>query len=402
MHQILKDQHNIGDACALTRALVRIPSVTPNASTAIDLLQSWLEKMGFTCWRYVFEEPNHAPVDNLYARRGNSAPNLCFAGHLDVVPTGNDDAWEHNPWEGKIVDGYLFGRGCVDMKGSIGAWVSALNSLNLDKMCQQGSLSLLITADEEGEAINGTKKLLQAIDQKNERLDACITGEPTCLQQLGDTIKIGRRGSINFWLEVFGVQGHVGYPHLADNAAHKMVQMLFDIQHWKLDSGNDSFDPSSLSISTINIDNLANNVIPASAKAHFNIRFNDIHTGKKLEQEVRKKLDKICSQFTNQQTTTHYHLKTRISGESFLTKPNHLTTCLEDSIFHQTRIKPCLSTSGGTSDSRFIKNYCPVVDFGLIGTTMHQANEAVLVSELHQLSLIFEDFIKRFLLHQSN
>ncbi|MEM7070911.1 MAG: succinyl-diaminopimelate desuccinylase [Pseudomonadota bacterium] len=384
------------DPVALTKSLVQIKSVTPDAGGALDFIQNVLEQSGFSCSRYRFgsDEKSSEPsphIDNLYARRGTQSPNLCFAGHLDVVPAGDETKWKHDPWLAKQQDGWLFGRGCVDMKGAIAAWICALNRLNLDHICQDSSLSFLITGDEEGEAKYGTKPLLKAIYEKGERIDACITGEPTSRDQLGDMIKIGRRGSIHFWLESFGRQGHVGYPHLADNAAHKLVKMLHLLEKWNIDQGSTHFEPSTLSITSIDVDNVANNVVPGYAKAHFNIRFNDLQNDSSLNTQIEKKLSKYWVQGQD------YKLSSNLSGESFITPPGPLSKDLSVAIKNQTGLTTQFSTNGGTSDSRFIKNYCPVIDFGLVGKTMHQLNEAVPVEELEKLTEIYKDFIKIFL-----
>ncbi|MEM7072058.1 MAG: succinyl-diaminopimelate desuccinylase [Pseudomonadota bacterium] len=384
--------YNLDDPIQLAKALISYPSVTPDASAAMDALQGWLERLGFTCQRFCFGDDK--PVDNLYARLGELEPNLCFAGHLDVVPTGPLDAWSHDPWGGVIQDGILFGRGVVDMKGAVAAWVAALARLDLKAVTKSGSLSLLITGDEEGEAINGTVKLLQAIHEQGERISACVTGEPTSNERLGDTIKIGRRGSMHGWLCVHGRQGHTGYPHLAQNAAHDLVCLLAGLEGWKLDQGSAFFQPSTVAITRITVDNNATNIIPGEARAHFNIRFNDLHDCARLEQKIHDRLKRIVAG-----RRICYELEVRCSGDSFLTKVSADSFCvhLRDAIKHQTGISSEFSTAGGTSDSRFIKNYCNVVDFGLCGTRMHQIDEAAPVGEIELLARIYQEFIKRFM-----
>lgn len=377
------------DPVTLTQDLIRCPSVTPVEGGALDLLQSVLEGLGFDVTRLPFEEPGTDRVDNLYARFGTAAPNLCFAGHTDVVPVGAADSWTVDPFAAPIKDGMLIGRGASDMKGAIAAWVAAV-SRALAKGGFPGSVSLLITGDEEGPAINGTRKMLEALAERGETIDHCITGEPTNPAELGTMMKIGRRGSLNGEITVHGVQGHTGYPHLADNAAHRLSLMLAALVNWKIDDGTEHFEPSVLSVTKITVDNEATNVIPAHAWGRFNIRFNDLHSGASLEARLRDLLAEAAGD------GARFDLDIRVSGESFLTPPGLLSDLLTQACKTVTGNTPDLSTTGGTSDSRFIKNYCPVVDFGLVGKTMHQVDERVAVADITALSDIYATLIEGY------
>ncbi|HEX4617845.1 MAG TPA: succinyl-diaminopimelate desuccinylase [Stellaceae bacterium] len=367
----------------LAAALIRRPSVTPKDEGALDLVAAALEKLGFDCHRLVFGD-----IHNLYARRGNGRPNLCFAGHTDVVPTGAAEAWSFDPFSASLHDGALCGRGAVDMKGAIAAFITAVGRY-LDERGRDfaGSISLLITGDEEGDAVNGTRKVLGWLEERGEKIDACLVGEPTSAQSLGDMIKIGRRGSMTGRLTVHGVQGHTAYPHRADNAAHRLVAMLHVLTTAELDRGSEHFQPSTLQVSTIDIGNPATNVIPATARAVFNIRFNDCWESKNLEHWLRQRLDAVGGQ---------YALDISVSGESFLAAPGMLTDCLAEAIRRVTGRTPELSTTGGTSDARFIRAYCPVAEFGLVGLTMHKVDERVELSDLAALTEIYRTFLDLF------
>lgn len=378
------------DPIALTQDLIRCPSVTPADEGALDLLQRVLEGLGFVCTRLPFEEDGTDPVDNLYARLGTASPNLCFAGHTDVVPVGSADQWTVDPFAADIKDGMLVGRGASDMKGAIAAWVAAVSHRLSQVGPVPGSISLLITGDEEGPSINGTKKMLPALAARGEVIDHCITGEPTNPTDLGTMMKIGRRGSLNGYITVEGVQGHTGYPHLADNAAHRLAMMMAALVTWKIDDGSDHFEPSVLSITQALVDNAATNVIPAKASARFNIRFNDLHSGASLTKDLQDLLTRAAGDGAK------FKLDVIISGESFLTPPGLLSDILTEACESVTGNKPDLSTTGGTSDSRFIKDYCPVVDFGLVGQTMHQVDERVAVSDITALSKIYARVIDRY------
>ena len=376
------------DPVAFAGDLIRCPSVTPDEGGALDLLQSTLEGLGFRCRRLPFSEAGTPDVDNLYARFGDEAPNFCFAGHTDVVPVGARDAWSVDPFAAEIKDGSLFGRGASDMKGAIAAFVAAVERFVADGR-PNGSISLLITGDEEGPSINGTKKMLQWLDENGESLDVCIVGEPTNPAELGEMVKIGRRGSLNSIVIVKGVQGHVAYPHLADNAAHRLVKMLDALTTQPLDGGNDHFQASSLQITTIDIGNPTENVIPGEAEARFNIRFNDMHSSDSLSAWIRETLDAAAE-------GTPYELSIRVSGESFVFPPGALSDLISDSIEKVVGRRPELSTTGGTSDARFIKDYCPVAEFGLISQTMHKVDERAGVADIEKLSEIYEAILRGY------
>lgn len=371
------------DPAVLAAALIRRPSVTPNDEGALDIVAAALEHLGFTCHRLVFGD-----IHNLYARRGNGRPNLCFAGHTDVVPAGPDEAWSFDPFAASQRDGALCGRGAVDMKGAIAAFIAAAQRYLAERGRDlRGSISFLITGDEEGEAVNGTRKVLEWLAARDEALDACLVGEPTSAQFLGDMIKIGRRGSMTVRLTAHGVQGHTAYPHLADNAAHRLVAMLHALMTAELDRGSEHFQPSTLQVATIDIGNLASNVIPASARAVFNIRFNDLWTSEKLRAWLIEQLDAVGGRYT---------LDVAVSGESFLTAAGPLSDRLAEAIRRVTGGIPEPSTTGGTSDARFIQAYCPVVEFGLVGQTMHKVNERVDLADLATLSDIYYSFMSLF------
>ncbi|MBV9201608.1 MAG: succinyl-diaminopimelate desuccinylase [Alphaproteobacteria bacterium] len=371
------------DPAALAAALIRRPSVTPKDEGALDVVAGALEKLGFDCHRLVFGE-----IHNLYARRGDGRPNLCFAGHTDVVPPGEAEAWSFDPFSAAIRDGVLCGRGAVDMKGAIAAFIAAAERLYAARGRDfAGSVSLLITGDEEGDAVNGTRKVLEWLGQRGEVIDASLVGEPTSAERLGDMIKIGRRGSMTGRLTVHGVQGHTAYPHLADNAAHRLVAMLHALTEAELDHGTAHFQPSTLQVSTIDIANPASNVIPATARAVFNIRFNDCWTSDQLERWVRQRLDEVGGRYT---------LEISASGESFIVPPGKLSDCLAEAIRRISGRAPELSTTGGTSDARFIHAHCPVAEFGLVGQTMHKADERVDLSDLTALTAIYHAFLELF------
>ena len=369
------------DPVAFTAELIRCPSITPSEGGALDLLQRTLEGMGFVCHRLPFSDADTPDVDNLYARYGTAAPNFCFAGHTDVVPTGPVGDWSVDPFKAEIKDGMLIGRGAADMKGAIAAFAAAARRF-IDAGAFEGSISFLITGDEEGPAINGTKKMLDWLDETGEKLDICVVGEPTNPSTLGEMAKIGRRGSMNMILTVNGTQGHVAYPHLADNAAHRLVAMLTALTAEPLDDGNAHFQASSLQITSIDIGNPTENVIPGTAEARFNIRFNDMHTSDSLAEWIRRTLDAAAD-------GTDYDLKIRVSGESFVFEPGELSDLISDACEKVVGRRPELSTTGGTSDARFIKNHCPVAEFGLISQTMHKVDERTQVDDINKLSEIY-------------
>ena len=369
------------DPVALAQALIRCPSVTPIDAGALDVLQDALEGLGFRCRRMVFEEDGTEPVDNLYARLGNGGRNLCFAGHTDVVPTGDKAAWSVDPFAATLSEGWLIGRGAADMKAAIACWTAAVAGF-LSRRGPQfgGSLSLLITGDEEAASINGTRKVLKQLLNEGEKLDACVVGEPTSVERVGDMVKIGRRGSLSGEIVVEGVQGHTAYPHLADNPAHRLVRLLTLMTEEPLDRGSAHFQPSTLQITSIDIGNPASNVIPRQAKARFNVRFNDLHSGAGIERWVRERMARVGGKI---------ELSVRISGESFLTAPGPLSALVERAVKAETNAETELGTTGGTSDARFIKDFCPVVELGLQNDTAHKVDERVRVSDIALLARIY-------------
>lgn len=369
------------DALALTQALIRCPSVTPADAGALAVLEGALKPLGFECHRLRFEQAGTAPIDNLYARIGKGAPHFCFAGHSDVVPPG--DGWTHDPFAATVSDGVLFGRGAADMKSAVAAFAAAAARVIGNGM-PNGSISLLITGDEEGPAVNGTVKMLDWLKQRGEKIDHCVVGEPTSVGSVGDTLKIGRRGSINFKLAVRGTQGHVGYPQKANNPIPVLAELVTQLAGYRLDKGNAHFDPSTLAFTTMDVGNAATNVIPGGAYAAFNIRFNDAHTPDSLVGWVNDRADRIAKESGCSITVTH-----SVSGTSFLTQPGKFTQLISDTVSRITGQSPVFSTSGGTSDARFIKDHCPVVELGLAGATMHKTDECVPVKEIETLTDIY-------------
>lgn len=366
--------------------LIRCPSVTPAEAGTLDLLQETLEQFGFSCTRYPFED-----VDNLYARMGTDAPNFCYAGHTDVVPAGNESDWLVNPFAGKIEDGKLWGRGASDMKGGIGAFVAALSELLISGWNPDGSISLLITSDEEGPAINGTRRVLETITKAGEVIDHCLTGEPTNPETLGQMIKIGRRGSLNGVLTVSGQQGHVAYPDLATNPVPALLHLLDTLRSRELDQGNENFQPSNLEITSVDVDNHTHNVIAASAIARLNIRFNTEHDGENLVEWIKSEAVLVARQYDCKVDTD-----LSLPGLPFLTTPCHFTDMLVTAVNDVTGLTPVLSTSGGTSDARFISNYAPVVEFGLVGKTIHKVNEYSDVQDIYNLCDIYKELLIRY------
>jgi succinyl-diaminopimelate desuccinylase len=377
---------DLADPVALAQALIRCPSVTPADQGALAVLEDALGRLGFRCRRLTFEEPGTAPVGNLYARLGDGEPNLAFAGHTDVVPAGDLAAWRVDPFAGVVEGGILYGRGAIDMKGAIAAFVAATARF-LAEHRPAGSISLLITGDEEGPAINGTRKLLGWLKEQGERLDACVVGEPTNPTRLGEMIKIGRRGSLTGWLTVPGVQGHAAYPERADNPIPRLLAMLAALTAEPLDGGSAYFQASELVITSIDVGNQASNVIPGAAHATFNIRFNDHHSASSLEAGLHQRLDAVGGR---------YELRTGASSEPFVTQPGPFSELLESLIERELGVTPELSTSGGTSDARFIKDACPVVEFGLVGATIHQVDERVDLADLEALTRIYQALLTSF------
>lgn len=371
------------DPISLSQALIRRESVTPDKGDALDLLAAHLEELGFTCNKLVFEEPGTDPVPNLYARLGTAAPNFCFAGHTDVVPVGAANKWTVGPFEAEVKEGQLWGRGASDMKSAIAAFVVAVERA-LGKGEVKGSISLLITGDEEGPAVNGTKKVLDWLNERGEKIDLCLVGEPTNPQELGQMVKVGRRGSLHGVITVHGTQGHVAYPQVAHNPIPDMVKLLAELDKDPLDTGNDRFQPSNLEIVNVHVGNESHNVIPADAKARFNVRFNNEFTPDGLKAELSKRLERAG---------VDYEIDWWLSGDSFLTEEGPLSDAVVEAVEHHTGRRPELSTTGGTSDARFIKDMCPVVEFGLVGATMHKIDEHVAVSDIEKLTDIYEEII---------
>ena len=375
----------------LAKELIKFPTVTPIDAGIMKFLEKKLKTLGFKTKILEFKEKNSKPVKNLYARLGNKGPNFCYAGHLDVVPPGNLKDWTVNPFKPSIKKGYLIGRGANDMKSSIAAFVSAVSNFVGNKRKFNGSISLLITGDEEGVAINGTKKVVDYLRKKKEKIDFCLVGEPTNPNKLGEMIKIGRRGSMTGRLSIIGVQGHVAYPQRANNPSTALVQILKELKEIKFDNGTKDFQPTNLEITKINIDNSADNVIPGLANAKFNIRFNNKHTSS----SIKKKIDTIIKKISNR-NKSKYKIDYSVSGEAFLTKPNNTTFMIRDIIKKITKIKPQLSTTGGTSDARFIRKIAPCLEFGLVGKTMHKVDEAVSLSDLKKLTLIYSNILQNY------
>lgn len=377
---------DLANPIPIAQALIRRPSITPADAGALDVLQGMLEAMGFACRRYPFGE-----VDNLYARLGSASPCFLFAGHTDVVPPGDEAGWQRGPFAAEEADGVLWGRGAADMKGAIAAMVAAVRR-HLDASgTPDGSIAFLITGDEEGPAINGTKAVLKALEAEGETFDHCLVGEPTNPNALGDTIKSGRRGSLNCEITVTGRQGHVAYPERAENPIPPLLDLLARLRARTLDSGVPHFQPSNLEITTVDVGNPTTNVIPATARARFNIRFNIAHTGADLTRWIEDEAAGVNLHFDGQ-VKTDIH----VTGEAFLTPAGAFTSLLQDCVEAETGRRPALTTGGGTSDARFIQAYAPVAEFGLVGATMHQVNERVPVSDIESLTRIYARILERY------
>ncbi|WP_369697157.1 succinyl-diaminopimelate desuccinylase [Maricaulis maris] len=377
--------NDLANPLPLAQALIRRPSVTPIDAGALDVMQAALEQLGFTCRRYPFGE-----VDNLYARRGTASPCFLFAGHTDVVPPGDDEAWRKPPFGAEAEDGVLWGRGAADMKGAIAAMVASVRRF-LDTGEPRGSIAFLITGDEEGPAIHGTKAVLEALAEEGETFDHCLVGEPTNPNVLGDTIKSGRRGSLNCTLTVTGRQGHVAYPERAENPIPALLDLLGRLLARKLDDGVPPFQPSNLEVTSVDVGNPTTNVIPAAATARFNIRFNIAHNGDALSDWIRSEVAKIDLDFDGR-----IEADIHVTGEAFLTPAGPFTTLLQDCVEAETGRRPALTTGGGTSDARFIQLYAPVAEFGLVGATMHQVDERVPVSDIETLTAIYTRILKGY------
>jgi succinyl-diaminopimelate desuccinylase len=372
------------DPLALAQALIRCPSVTPADMGALDMVEKALTGLGFACHRLRFSE-----VDNLYARLGKSRPNFCFAGHTDVVPPG--DGWQRDPFGAQIEQGMLYGRGAADMKTAIAAFIAATARLQSEGWAPKGSISLLLTGDEEGPAVNGTTKVLDWLREKGETLDHCIVGEPTASAEAGDTIKIGRRGSMYVRAHVEGVQGHSAYPKAALNPIPILAALVNRLADWKIDDGTEHFDPSTLAFTTLDVGNPATNVTPAEAHGAFNIRFNDAHTPESLMRSIESFGAEIAARMGGT-----IRFETIVSGTSFLTAPGPFTDLLRAAAARHLGREPAFSTSGGTSDARFIKDHCPVAELGLSGASMHKRDECVSLAELERLTAIYKTILELY------
>ena len=369
----------------LTSELIQCKSITPKSEGSLDIIISYLEPLGFNCERIDFGE-GIEKVENLYARFGNIEPNIAFAGHVDVVPTGDINNWSINPFGGEVKEGKVWGRGAADMKSGIAAFIAAVSDFLKDNknLKDFGSISFIITSDEEGKAINGTKKVVDWLKAKSETISGCIVGEPTNVTRMGDTLKIGRRGSFTGSLTVTGIQGHVGYPHLAENPINSLLKMLEPFSKIYLDEGTKDFQPSSIMITSIDVNNDASNVIPGEVKAKFNIRFNTLHSASSLKAMLEKQFSTV---------TSNYKFDFFCNAEPFLTNDDFLKTTLQKAIQKVVDINPEKSTSGGTSDARFISKICPVIEFGLVGKTMHKIDENVEVNDIINLTKIYNQFL---------
>ncbi len=376
-----------GDPIKLTKTLISHRSITPVNDGAIEQLSHWLEEIGFDCNILNFDQEGTDTVKNLWAKVGSKGPTICFAGHTDVVPIGNIDEWSSDPFKAAEIDKKIIGRGAADMKGAIASFIAATKKFIDENPNFPGSIGFIITGDEEGCAVNGTKKILQWMEEKNLTFNDCIVGEPTNPNHLGEMIKIGRRGSVNGIITVEGIQGHVAYPNLADNPIPKLLKILENLIKEKLDNGTDHFQPSNIEITSIDIGNQATNVIPDKASANFNIRYNDIFDNKKIEDEVHKRVRGL---------NYNYSIKFEHSGDAFLTHPGEFTENLSNIIEDQTGKRPELSTSGGTSDARFIKDYGNVVEFGLVGATMHKIDESASIEDIINLTEIYYQVLKKY------
>lgn len=376
------------DPIEITSYLINCPSITPHEGGALSYLEQLLIPMGFKCHRLVFEAPGTDPVHNLFAQRGEGPGGICFAGHTDVVPAGDIQAWSQDPFKATVKDGYLYGRGAADMKGSIGAFIAAVNLLLQENPDYPSPIALMITGDEEGPAINGTRKILPWMAEHHLTPGFCIVGEPTCREVMGDTIKIGRRGTLTGHLTILGTQGHVAYPHRADNPIPRLLNTLQALNASPQENPSSFFDPSHLEITTIDVGNLASNIIPATARASFNIRFSDQQTPESLTKWIQD----ICQTHGGQHT-----LDIDYGGDSFLQEPNPWMHEIARIVESVTGVKPDLNTVGGTSDARFIYKYCPVLEFGPVGRTMHKIDECVKTSDLEDLTRVYGEILRTWL-----
>ena len=375
----------------LAKELIKFPSITPIDAGVMKFLEKKIKTLGFKTKILEFKEKGFQPVKNLYARLGTKGPNFMFAGHVDIVPPGNLKDWTINPFKPSVKKGHLIGRGANDMKISIAAFVSAISFFLSKNKKFNGSISLLITGDEEGDAVNGTKKVVDYLKKRREKIDFCLVGEPTNPDKLGEMIKIGRRGSLTGKLTIYGLQGHVAYPHRANNASTIIVEILKKLKDIIFDKGTKDFQPTNLEVTKVNINNTADNVIPATAEATFNIRFNNKHSSKSIKKRLNKIFKKLSKKYKSK-----FKVKYKVSGEAFLTKPNKTTFMVQSVIQKITKIRPKLSTTGGTSDLRFIKAICPGLEFGLVGKTMHKVDEAVSLKDLENLTKIYLNILQNY------
>ena len=379
------------DELQLSKDLISFPSVTPVDAGAINYISKKLQQLGFNCKVLEFKDKKNPPIKNLYARLGNKQPNLCYAGHTDVVPAGNINDWTINPFKPQVKNNYLIGRGANDMKSSIACFIAAVSNFLENNKKINGSISFLITGDEEAQAVNGTKKVVDYLIKKKEKIDFCIVGEPTNPNKLGEMIKIGRRGSLSCKLEIEGTQGHIAYPHLSKNPITSLIEICKKLKEKPLDKGNKNFQPSNLEFTNINVDNRAHNVIPARAKTQFNIRYNNFHTSISLKRMITKVVRSTCKK-----NKTKYKVDFLVSGDSFLTQPGPTIQMAKKIIKKITKIDPVFSTTGGTSDARFIKKIAPCLEFGLVNKTMHKVDECVSLKDLGNLKKIYYHILLQY------
>ena len=379
------------DPVPLLQDLIRCKSVTPAEGGALTYLENLLSTHGFVCHRLIFRDDGTPDVENLFARFGSGAPHLCFAGHTDVVPEGIVESWTHPPFAADIADGFVYGRGATDMKGSVAAFAGAAIDFIRSAGKFRGSISFLITGDEEGPAINGTVKVLEWMRENGHVPDHCIVGEPSCVDRLGDTIKIGRRGSLSFTVTVEGRQGHAAYPHKADNPIPKLARFIDRIAAGKLDDGNEHFDPSTLAVTTFDVGNPAGNVIPSRATARFNIRFSPAHSFESLKAWVAEQVDQVKAEMGGT-----WSIASTEGADAFITEPGAFVGLVQDAVERETGILPKLSTSGGTSDARFVKDYCPVLEFGPTNATIHQTDERIGIEELRATQNVYSRIIAAY------
>ena len=375
----------------LAKDLIKFPSITPKDAGAINFLSKQLRLLGFNCKILEFKDKKSKPIKNLYARLGKKAPNICYAGHTDVVPPGNIKDWTIDPFKPSVRKNYLIGRGANDMKSSIACFISAVNKFLQKKSKFHGSISFLITGDEEGLAINGTKKVVDYLKRKKEKIDFCIVGEPTNPNKLGEMIKIGRRGSLTGKIKISGTQGHVAYPHLSNNPINTLISICKKLKDKKLDNGNKNFQPSNLEFTAINVDNKAHNVIPSRAYAQFNVRYNNLHTATSLKKKINLVIKTI-----SKKNKCNFKVEYIANGDSFLTKPEKTIHMVKKIIKRITKITPKFSTTGGTSDARFIRKIAPCLEFGLVNKTMHKVDECVSLADLKKLTNIYQNILLEY------